>query len=70
MFNLQKQMKIMNELHNEARKHGELAAYKEIQEMFASLDTSSLNTIMEDLKKIMQKSHERFEELQKAVKFK
>ena len=70
MFDLQKQIQIVTELHSEARKHGELAAYREIQRRFASLDTSSVENIVEDLKKIMQKSHERFEELQKAVKFK
>ena len=41
MFDLQKQIQIVTELHSEARKHGELAAYRKIQRRFASLDTSS-----------------------------
>ena len=70
MFDIQKQIQIVTELHSEARKHGELAAYREIQRRFASLDTSSVENIVEDLKKIMQHTNETVDELEKAVKFK
>ena len=70
MFDLQKQIQIVTELHSEVRKHGELAAYREIQRRFASLDTSSIDNIVEDVKKIMQHTNETVNELEKAVKFK
>ena len=70
MFDIQKQIQIVTELHSEARKHGELSAYKEIQNRFGNLDTSSVENIVEDLKKIMQHTNEKVKELEKAVKFK
>ena len=70
MFDIQKQIQIVTELHSEARKHGELAAYKEMQRRFASINTSSIESIAEDLKKIMQHTNEKVKELEKAVKFK
>ena len=42
MFDIQKQIQIVTELHSEARKHGELAAYREMQRRFASINTCSI----------------------------
>ena len=43
MFDLQKQIQIVTELHSEARKHGELAAYRKIQRRFASRSMEDLS---------------------------
>ena len=70
MNDLQNQVKIMTDLHTEARQQGQLAAYRELNKMFSELDTSNLTNITNSIVKIMKHTSERMLELEKDVKFK
>ena len=65
-----RQIKIMTDLHTEARQQGQLAAYRELTKRFSEIDTSNLTNITNSLVKIMKYTSERMLELEKDVKFK
>ena len=67
MNDLQEQAVIINDLHIEARKQGQLAVYRELNKMFSEIDTSNITN---SLVKIMKHTSERMLELEKDVKFK
>ena len=67
---MHEQIKIMTDLHTEARQQGQLAAYRELTKMFSEIDTSNLTNITNSLVKIMKHTNERLLELEKDVKFK
>ena len=70
MNDLQNQVRIMTDLHNEARQQGQLATYRELTKMFSEIDTSNMTNITNSLVKIMKHTNERMLELEKDVKFK
>jgi predicted metal-binding protein len=70
MNDLQNQVRIMTNLHTEARQQGQLAAYRELTKMFSEIDTSNMTNITNSLVKIMKHTNERMLELEKDVKFK
>ena len=65
-----KQIKIMTDLHIEARQQGQLATYRELNKMFSEIDTSNMTNITNSVIKIMKYTSERMLELEKDVKFK
>ena len=67
---MHEQIKIMTDLHTEARQQGQLAAYRELTKMFSEIDTSNMTNITNSLVKIMKHTNERLLELEKDVKFK
>ena len=67
---MHEQIKIMTDLHTEATKQGQLAAYRELNKMFSEIDTSNMTNITNSLVKIMKHTNERLLELEKDVKFK
>ena len=67
---MHEQIKIMTDLHTEATKQGQLAAYRELNKMFSQIDTSNMTNITNSLVKIMKHTNERLLELEKDVKFK
>ena len=65
-----RQIKIMTDLHTEARQQGQLATYRELNKMFSEIDTSNMTNITNSVIKIMKYTSERMLELEKDVKFK
>ena len=70
MNDLQNQVRIMTDLHTEARQQGQLATYRELTKMFSEIDTSNMTNITNSLVKIMKHTNEKMLELEKDVKFK
>ena len=65
-----RQIKIMTDLHTEARQQGQLATYRELTKMFSEIDTSNMTNITNSVVKIMKHTNEKMLELEKDVKFK
>ena len=70
MYNIQEQVKIMNDTVRETSNIGKLSAYREIGTMFGNLDTSTSKTIVVGVTNIMKHLKKEIETLDKEVKFK
>jgi|TARA_R100000781_G_scaffold55608_1_gene36186 hypothetical protein len=70
MYNIQEQVKIMNDTVRETSNVSKLSAYREIGKMFGNLDTSTSKTIVVGVTNIMKHLKKEIETLDKEVKFK